>query len=60
MKFAGPIASAFVNRFGCRIVSIAGSIIAAAGFAISYYAESVLYLYFSVGIVGGKLEIHEN
>ncbi|CAG7838149.1 unnamed protein product [Allacma fusca] len=50
---AGPIASAFVNRFGCRTVSIAGTIIAAFGFAISYYATSVLFLYISVGLVGG-------
>jgi hypothetical protein len=50
----GPLAGAVVNKFGCRAVSIAGSFIAAFGFAISYFAQSVVFLYFSVGIIGGK------
>ncbi|CAG7719375.1 unnamed protein product [Allacma fusca] len=50
---AGPIASAFVNRFGCRAVSIAGSVIACFGFGISYWATSFAFLYVSVGLIGG-------
>jgi len=50
---SGPIAGAFVNKYGCRPVSIAGSILAAIGFGMSYFAESVTYLYISIGLIGG-------
>ena len=29
--FTGPIASSLTNRFGCRVVTIAGSVLAATG-----------------------------
>ena len=57
---AGLLASAFVNRFGCRAVTIAGSFVAAFGFAISYWAFSVQYLYVSIGIIGGNNNENED
>ncbi|VDN08580.1 unnamed protein product [Thelazia callipaeda] len=50
---AGPIASAVTNKFGCRVATISGSLIATAGCAASYYATSVEYLMVSVGCVMG-------
>jgi MFS family permease len=50
---SGPISSALVNKYGCRAVSIAGSVTAALGFGVSYFAESVTFLYLSIGLVGG-------
>ena len=55
----GPIASAFVNRYGCRAVSIAGSFVASFGFGISYWATSLVYLYISVGVIGGKSHLFQ-
>lgn len=47
------VASVLVNRFNCRVVAIAGGIIAAIGFVISTFATGVLYLCLSFGIVVG-------
>lgn len=52
-NFYSPIAGALVNKYGCRPVSIAGSIVGAIGFAISYYASSNAYLFLSIGVLGG-------
>ncbi|EFO21566.1 hypothetical protein LOAG_06921 [Loa loa] len=49
----GPIASAITNKFGCRVTTILGSLIAATGCGASYYATSVEYLMVSVGCVMG-------
>jgi len=50
---SGPIASSLTNQFGCRTVTIAGSLLAAAGMALSVTAQSVTVLYFTVGICTG-------
>jgi len=50
---AGPIASSFVNKYGCRTVTIMGAIIAAGGLALSMFATSITYLFFSVGVCTG-------
>lgn len=49
----GPISSAFVNRYGCRAVTIAGSILASFCIVISYFAQNVLTLIFTIGIGTG-------
>ncbi|GFQ74861.1 monocarboxylate transporter 14 [Trichonephila clavata] len=48
-----PLASGLTNRFGCRAVTIAGSILAAFGLVISIFAPNVTFLYFSIGICTG-------
>jgi MFS family permease len=50
---AGPIASSFVNKYGCRTVTIIGAIIASGGLALSMFATSITYLFFSVGVCTG-------
>lgn len=50
---SGPIVSALTNKYGCRVVSIAGSVLSAFGFAISVFAPNLYYLYFTFGIVSG-------
>lgn len=50
---AGPFASALANRFGFRLVAIAGSILGCAAFVLSYFANSVEFLSVSYGIIGG-------
>lgn len=50
---AGPFVSAMANRWGFRLVTIIGSFIASAAFAASAWANSLMYLYISFGIIGG-------
>ncbi|XP_026749154.1 monocarboxylate transporter 2 [Galleria mellonella] len=50
---AGPFVSALANKYGFRVVTIVGSLISSSAFALVYYANSVEYLYFVYGIVGG-------
>jgi len=50
---SGPIASYFTNRYGCRVVTIAGAILASAGLALSTAANSIEILFFTVGILTG-------
>nr|QHN70702.1 karmoisin-like [Limenitis arthemis astyanax] len=50
---AGPFISALANKYGFRAVTIVGSIISSAAIALSSFAESVEYLYFIYGIMGG-------
>lgn len=49
----GPLASALTNKYGCRVVTIAGSIIGGTGFVLSVFAPNLYYLYFSCGIMAG-------
>lgn len=55
--FPGPIASVFVNKYGCRAVTIAGSILASICMLVSVYAESLLTLYLTIGFGTGIYEL---
>ncbi|CAL1679665.1 unnamed protein product [Lasius platythorax] len=50
---SGPVASFLTDRYGCRKVTVAGSILATAGFVISSYANSMEVLIFTFGIISG-------
>jgi len=56
---AGPIASALTNKFGCRIVSVAGTLIASFGFIISIWAPNIWFMYFSFGCVSGACTVRQ-
>ena len=49
----GPIASSLTNRYGCRLVTIVGAVIAAIGLAASAFTPSVTFLYLSIGLCTG-------
>lgn len=49
----GPFASGLTNQFGCRMVTIIGSLLATFGLIISTMAPNITFLYFSVGICTG-------
>uniref|UniRef100_A0A182P621 Major facilitator superfamily (MFS) profile domain-containing protein n=1 Tax=Anopheles epiroticus TaxID=199890 RepID=A0A182P621_9DIPT len=49
----GPVASFLTDRYGCRKVTIIGSILASVGFALSAYATSIEMLYLTFGILSG-------
>jgi len=50
---AGPIVSALANRFGCRIISIVGSVIAGVFFIVSQFSPNIDVLIFTYGVMGG-------
>lgn len=50
---SGPIASFLTDRYGCRKVTIAGSILAALGFVLSSFADSMEVLFLTFGILSG-------
>lgn len=50
---SGPIASFLTDRYGCRNVTVVGSIMASAGFILSAFTDSIEMLYFTFGILAG-------
>ncbi|CAL8368389.1 unnamed protein product [Lota lota] len=48
-----PIASVTCAKFGTRATTIAGAILVSGGFLISIFANSVVYLYISMGVFVG-------
>jgi len=52
---AGPVVSALANRFGCRIVSIVGSLIAGVFFAVSQFSPNIDVMIFTYGVMGGRM-----
>lgn len=50
---AGPLASILTDQFGCRKVTIIGSVIASIGFLLSAFADSILVLLVTLGLITG-------
>lgn len=50
---SGPIMSAFVDKYGCRPMTIVGGLISAAGFIISSRVNSLVFMYLTFGILSG-------
>ncbi|XP_058445391.1 monocarboxylate transporter 5 [Malaya genurostris] len=50
---SGPVSSSLVNRYGCRAVTIAGSVLASACLAVSVYARNVFTLFITIGFGTG-------
>ncbi|XP_078673393.1 monocarboxylate transporter 13-like [Branchiostoma floridae x Branchiostoma belcheri] len=53
LNLAAPIAGALSNRFGCRVVVMAGGAISSAGFVLSLWATSLFHLYVTAGFMTG-------
>ncbi|XP_044006609.1 monocarboxylate transporter 3 isoform X2 [Aphidius gifuensis] len=50
---AGPVVSALTNKYGCRAVCMAGSIISTIAFGLSIFTPSVTMLTLVYGVMGG-------
>ncbi|CAF0791728.1 unnamed protein product [Rotaria sordida] len=50
---SAPISTVFTNTFGCRRMTIIGSILGSIGFFLSRWYFSVYYYYLTIGIIGG-------
>ena len=53
--FVGPIAAVLVDRYGCRVIAIAGSVISAASIIISGVAPNIATLFLTAGLFTGNL-----
>lgn len=51
---AGPVSSILVNRYGCRTIVMVGGLMSGLSVAAASLTNSIIYLYFLIGIVGGK------
>lgn len=49
----GPVASGLTTKYGCRAVTIAGSLLATLGLVVSVVAPNVTYLFFTIGLCTG-------
>jgi MFS family permease len=49
----GPVASALTDRYGCRKMTILGSLLATAGFLLSSISTSIEMLYLTFGLMSG-------
>ncbi|XP_061712871.1 uncharacterized protein LOC133521814 [Cydia pomonella] len=50
---SGPIASFLTDRYGCRLMTIFGSVLAAIGFVISAFVDNMETLFLTFGIMAG-------
>lgn len=50
---AGPIMSALVDRYGCKKMTMVGSVVSTIGFVAASYSNSVEVLYVTYGIIAG-------
>ncbi|KAF2359698.1 Major facilitator superfamily [Trinorchestia longiramus] len=50
---SGPISGALVNKFGCRVVTIMGSVLASVMLFLSIFAFNIYILYFTIGLGAG-------
>ena len=51
--FAGPVVSALTNKYGCRAVCIAGSVLGATAFVLSTLSPDIGTLMLLYGFMGG-------
>ncbi|KAL3853196.1 hypothetical protein ACJMK2_016757 [Sinanodonta woodiana] len=53
LNIIAPVASILTKRFGCRPITIIGSILASTGFILSLFATDLFHMYITFGIISG-------
>ena len=54
-SLAGPVAGALTVKFGYRFVNVLGAVLEALGVFLSAFTPNLEFMYFSVGILIGKI-----
>lgn len=49
----GPLMSILVDKYGCRRMTLVAGLVSATGFILSYFAKSIVVMYFTFGIISG-------
>ncbi|XP_050298256.1 monocarboxylate transporter 14-like [Anthonomus grandis grandis] len=50
---AGPFGSAMVDRYGCKYMTIVGSLVCTVGFFLSAFVKNIWVMYLTFGFIGG-------
>eukprot|EP00058_Branchiostoma_floridae_P020928 XP_002606418.1 hypothetical protein BRAFLDRAFT_57286 [Branchiostoma floridae] len=53
VNLCSPIASALSNLTSCRTVVMAGGVISAVGLGVSYFAQNIVHLIITIGLITG-------
>ena len=51
--FVGPIVGALINKYGCRVVGIAGSLTLTTSFILSIFSPNIEMMIVTYGLIGG-------
>lgn len=51
---AAPLSTVLSNRFGHRLVVMAGGVLVSTGMAVASFAREVYHMYIAIGIITGK------
>ena len=49
----GPIVGALINKYGCRVVGIAGSLALTTSFILSIFSPNIEMMIVTYGLIGG-------
>lgn len=52
--FLAPLSSALCQKFSCRKVVFVGGVFCALGLTLSYFAENLVHLFFTFGVLTGE------
>lgn len=50
---SGPVGSALVDRYGCRVMTMIGGLISGIGFVLAAFSNSILEMYLTFGVIAG-------
>lgn len=50
---SGPVGSALVDRYGCRVMTMIGGLIAGIGFVLAAFANTIVEMYLTFGVIAG-------
>ncbi|XP_020292517.1 monocarboxylate transporter 14-like isoform X2 [Pseudomyrmex gracilis] len=50
---SGPVMSALVDRFGCRLMTIVGGLVSGLGFILCIFSNTIEIMYLTFGVIAG-------
>lgn len=50
---SGPLGSALVDRYGCRVMTMIGGVIAGIGFVMAAFSNTIVEMYLTFGVIAG-------
>lgn len=51
---AAPLSTVLSNRFGHRLVVMAGGLLVSTGMVVASFSQEVYHMYITIGIISGK------
>jgi len=54
----GPVVGGLTNKYGCRAVTVCGSVLAAVGVGVSSFSTHINMLIATYGLLAGHLHLH--